>query len=133
MITPTLYETTVTNRPFLRVCLKLPPFYCLLQHIPSVYVPYHIIGRHLLRHDRSWLDIVHATRKNIGILPLPVAHSVNNTFTFDVVQVTGSNLTSIASFTETLAARASLKTHFPGSPGNETKRVGQRTVVCVRF
>ena len=29
---------------------------------------------------------------------------------------------------ETLA-RASLKTHLPGSPGIETKRVGQRTAV----
>ena len=37
--------------------------------------------------------------------------SVGNTFTFDVVQVTGSNLTSSVSFTETLA-RAHLKKHI---------------------
>ena len=29
--------------------------------------------------------------------------------------------------------RACLQTHIPGSPGNETKRVGQRTDVCIRF
>ena len=53
--------------------------------------------------------------------------SVGNTFTFDVVQVTSSNLTSIVIFTETLARANLNKTHIPGSPGNETKRVGQRT------
>ena len=54
--------------------------------------------------------------------------SVGNTFTSDVVQVTGSNLTSNVYFIETLA-RASLKPHIPGSPSNETKRVGQRADV----
>ena len=62
--------------------------------------------------------------------------SVGNSITFDVVQVTGrtSLLTSNVSFTETLP-RAHLKkhTHLPGSPGNETNRVGQRTDVCIRF
>ena len=58
--------------------------------------------------------------------------SVGNIVTFDVVQVTGSNLTPNVSFIETLA-RASLKTHLLGSPGNGTKRVGQRTDVCLRF
>ena len=41
--------------------------------------------------------------------------SVGATFTFDVVQVTGSNLTSNVSFTETLA-RAHLKNTFPWFP-----------------
>ena len=55
--------------------------------------------------------------------------SVGNTFfTFDVVENTDSNPTSNVSFEETLA-RASLKTHLPGSSVIETKRVGQRTVV----
>ena len=54
--------------------------------------------------------------------------SLGNNFTFYVVQVTGSNLTSSFSFIET-PARASLKTHLPGSPSNGTKRVGQRTDV----
>ena len=41
--------------------------------------------------------------------------SVGNTFTFDVVQVTGSNLTSNVSCTETLA-RAHLKNTSPWFP-----------------
>ena len=41
--------------------------------------------------------------------------SVGNTFTFDVVQVTGSNLTSNVSFTETLA-REHLKKHISLDP-----------------
>ena len=41
--------------------------------------------------------------------------SVGDTFTFGVVQVTGSNLTSNVSFTETLA-RAHLKTHISLDP-----------------
>ena len=52
---------------------------------------------------------------------------VGNTSTFDV-KVTGSKLTSDVYFRETLA-RASLKTRIPGSPGNETERVGQCTDV----
>ena len=41
--------------------------------------------------------------------------SVGNTFTFDVVQVTGSNFTSNVSFTETLA-RAHLNNTSPWFP-----------------
>ena len=41
----------------------------------------------------------------------PYSSVVGNTFTFIVVQVTGSNLTSNVSFTETLA-RAHLKKHI---------------------
>ena len=41
----------------------------------------------------------------------PLRSVVGNTFTFDVVQVTVSNLTSNVSFTETLA-RAHLKKHI---------------------
>ena len=42
--------------------------------------------------------------------------SAGNTFTFDVVQVTGSNLAPSVSFVATLA-RTNLNTHLPGSPG----------------
>ena len=55
--------------------------------------------------------------------------SVGNTIPFDVVQVTGSNPTSNVSFTETLARAPNKKTQLPGSPGNNTKRVGQHTDV----
>ena len=57
--------------------------------------------------------------------------SVGSTFItfFVVVQVTGSNLTSNVSFTETLARAYVPEKHLPGSPGSETKRVGQRTDV----
>ena len=54
--------------------------------------------------------------------------SVGNTFTFDVVEDTASNLTSHVYFIETLA-RASLNTYLPGSPGIETKWVAQRVAV----
>ena len=49
--------------------------------------------------------------------------SIVHTFTFDVVEDTGSNLTSNFSFIKTFA-RASIKTYLPGSPGIATKRVG---------
>ena len=55
-------------------------------------------------------------------------YSSRNIITFDVVEATGSSLTSNVSFVETLA-RASLKTYLPGCPGVETKRVGQGTAV----
>ena len=54
--------------------------------------------------------------------------SVGTTITFDVIENTGSNLTSNVSCIETLA-RASTKTYLPGSSGIETKRVGRRTAV----
>ena len=52
--------------------------------------------------------------------------SSSYTFTFDAVEDTGSNPASNVSLEETLARSGSpLKTYLPGSPGNETKRVGQ--------
>ena len=64
-------------------------------------------------------DYVGLGNRSISYYPYS---SVGNTFTFDVGSVN-------VSFTETLA-RAHLKnTRLPGSPGNETKRVGRRTDV----
>ena len=50
----------------------------------------------------------------------PIARYDTSSHLFDVVEDTGLNLTSSVSFIETLA-RASLKTHLPGSPGIENE------------
>ena len=64
----------------------------------------------------------------------PYYSSITPSHLFDAVQVTDSNLTSKVYFTETLARARAWKnkttttaTHLPGSPGNATKRVNQRT------
>ena len=63
------------------------------------------------------------------VTPTIPGRSVGNTFTFDAVEDTDSIPTSNISIIETLA-RASLEnTHLPGSPGTETKRVGQLTAL----
>ena len=52
---------------------------------------------------------------------------MGQTFTFDVVEDTGSNLTSNSFLAETLARAVPEDTPPCGFPGIETKRVGPRT------
>ena len=66
-----------------------------------------------------------------GLGSRPVCYpcsSVGNTFTFGVLDDTGSSLTSSISFIEALARAFPEHTCLPSSPGAETKRIGRRTV-----
>ena len=58
--------------------------------------------------------------------------SVGNTFTFDVVKDTGSNLTSNDSFIETLA-RASLQTYHPDYPNRYWNEAGRSAYGRTRY
>ena len=53
---------------------------------------------------------------------------MGNTFTFDAIEDTGSDLISNLTLIKTLS-RASQKIYLPGSHSIETKRVDQRTAV----